>query len=799
MIGRKSLIFAALIILLVAAGLGGYWRLLPKYSGSVTLAGLNRPVEIVRDANAVPHIFAENAADAYFALGYVHAQDRLWQMELTRRAGAGRLAEVLGERAVAKDRYLRTLGLYRLAEAMFETASPEVRAALEAYAAGVNGWLATRRSALPPEFILLRFEPEPWRPADSLFWSRLMALRLGRNQRNEHLRACIAQELTAKGLTSELLDELWPEAPPGAPVTLSSVTHGARPVLDALLSPLITPLAADSGSNGWIVHGHLTETGKPILANDPHLRFSAPVLWYLSRIDAPGLTLTGVTVPGVPFTILGHNGTIAWGMTNAGGDVEDLFVEIVDPNDPNNYLTPDGPRRFETRQEIIRVKGGKTVVITVRETRHGPVISDVMKDAACVTDTSRVVALATPALRSDDRTVEALSAINRAQNWEDFRAAAARFHTPHANLFFAAVDGDIGFISSGRIPIRKTGDGRMPVPGADGKFDWEGFIPVEDLPQAHNPPSGRIVNANNRIVGDSYPYLITRDVALPFRAERIVEVLEGQVAHGVGDSQNLQRDILSTPARRLLPLMLRVIPTSERGHQAVKMLSEWDFLMRRERPEPLLYTAWLRWLVVTLAEDEIGEALLADYVGLVFRPDPRFVETVLTRHRHWCDDIATPREETCEEQLAVALDRALDEIATDLGPDIDAWRWGALHQATFTHTVLTHVPVLAWLADLSIESDGGDHTVNRGTTRRDKSPDQFSHTDGSGYRAVYDLSNLDSSRFMISTGQSGNFLSRHYSNLLDRWRDGRYIRIAGRRDEIADTAIGILSLQPASP
>ena len=618
----------------------------------------------------------------------------------------------------------------------------------------------------------------------------------GDTTRNEHLRACIAQELAAKKLPPKLLDELWPEDPPGAPITLADATFGTGPVLDAVRGSLVTPLAADSGSNGWIVNGSLTGTGKPILANDPHLRFGAPILWYLARIEAPGLTLTGVTAPGVPFTILGHNGSIAWGITNAGGDVEDLFLETVDPDDPRNYLTPDGPRPFVMRQEEIRVKGGRTVSITVRETRRGPVISDVRKDAACVADASLVVALATPALRTDDRTIEALFAINRAQNWEDFRTAAASFHTPQQNLFFAASDGDIGFIAAGRIPIRKAGDGRMPVPGAGGEYDWVGFIPVEELPQAHNPPSGRIVNANNRIVGDGYPYLITRDWALPYRAERITEVLEGQARHGVGDSQDLQRDILSTPARGLLPLMLRATPTSERGRQAVKLLSGWNFEMRRERPEPLLYTAWLRRLVVALAEDEIGEALLADYMGLVFRPDPRFVETVLTRHRHWCDDIGTPMAESCEEQLAVALDRALDEITATLGADIHAWRWGALHQATFTHRVLTHVPVIAWLADLSIESDGGDHTVNNGKTRRDKSPDNFSHTNGSSYRAIYDLSDLDNSRFMIVTGQSGNFVSPHYRDLLRRWRDVRYIRIAGARDEVADKGIGTLLLVP---
>ena len=449
----KFLSVVAVLVALLLAGLGGgyLWvrTSLPQINGSVTLAGLDSPVEIVRDADAVPHIFAKNPKDAYFALGYVHAQDRLWQMEFLRRLGAGRLAEVLGESAVDTDRFIRTLGLYRFAEAILETTSPEVRVALEAYAAGVNAWLATRSGLLPPEFILLRFEPEPWRPADSLVWSRLMALRLGRNWKTELLRARLAGKVPPKSL-----DELWPGDPPGAPVTLASATHGARLALDALWNAIEAGLATDSGSNGWVVHGSLTETGKPILANDPHLRFGAPVLWYLARIEAPGLTVTGVTVPGVPFTLLGHNGSIAWGFTNAGGDVEDLFVETVDPNDPTNYLAPEGSRPFVMRREVIGVKGGKTIAMTVRETRHGPVISDVSKDTARVADTGRVIALATPALRPDDRTMEALFAINRAQNWEDFRAATAKFHTPQQNLFFAATDGDIGFISPGRIPVR---------------------------------------------------------------------------------------------------------------------------------------------------------------------------------------------------------------------------------------------------------------------------------------------------------------------------------------------------------
>ena len=619
-----------------------------------------------------------------------------------------------------------------------------------------------------------------------------MALRLGRNWRTELVRPYLAEVLKSKGLAPELLDELWPEDPPGSPITLAGATPDAGAALAAIRDALPDALLSDGASNGWVLHGRLTETGKPILANDPHLRFGAPILWYLARIEAPGLTVTGATVPGVPLTVLGHNGRIAWGMTNAGGDVADLFVETVDPKDPGRYVTPDGPRPFVSRQEIIRVKGGETITMTVRETRHGPVISEVSAAAARLSGAGQVVALATPALGPHDRTVEALFAINRAQDWGEFRAAAANFHAPHQNLFFAATDGDIGFISAGRIPLRQAGDGGMPVSGADGGHDRQGFIPFEMLPQAHNPPSGRIVNANNRLVDDGYPYLITRDWPEPFRAERIVEALEAKDVHTLADSERLQMDVLSAAARRLLPQMLKVTPTETRGRRAVALLSAWNHEMRRGRPEPLIYAAWLRQLVRALAEDELGEAFAA-YAKLGYSRRATFVEAALARNRHWCDDVATAATETCDSRLALALDRALDEIAAAQGPDMAAWRWGASHRATFVHRILTQVPILRWLADLSIESDGGEHTISRGKFRG--GGDQpYAHVDGSGFRAVYDLSDLDRSRFMIATGQSGNLLSTHYRDLLRPWRDGRYLRIAGDPEEIA----GRLSLRPAA-
>lgn len=643
----------------------------------------------------------------------------------------------------------------------------------------MNAWLETHRGALPPEFYLLRYRPEAWTPTDPLLWSRLMAVRLGRNAGAERVRLRVAEALDANGLPPELIRDLWPGSEPGAPTTVAS----------AVALPRQTP-DKDSGSNGWVVHGSRTATGKPILANDPHLRFGAPILWYLVHLEAPGLRLTGATVPGVPFMILGHNGAIAWGMTNGGGDVEDYFLEEAVPGDPSYYRTPDGPKPFETRREIIQVKDGAPVEITVRRTRHGPVMSDLLPQPQ-----GGIAALASPALRGDDRTVEAVHGFHRARNWRDFEAAARDFHTPHTNLFFASTEGDIGLVSAGRIPIRAAGDGFMPVPGASGGFDWSGFVPMAAMPKPHNPARGWIVNANNRIVTDDYPYLIARHWGPPYRARRIVETLAAQPAHDLDASQALQNDPLSTAARQVLPLMLDFRVTDPRARKAAAMLSEWDHVMRRGQPEPLLFEAWLRHLSRALIADELGGAGAKDYQRLVHRPGAGFLAAALSGDGRWCDDIATRRAETCSEQLEAALVAAITELMADLGPGMTDWRWGDRHRARFNHPVLTHVPLLSWLTDLSIESDGGDYTVNRGMTAGQGHEAPQTHLDGSGYRAIYDLSDLENSRFIIATGRSGNILSRHYRSFLTRWRDGGFVTIPGGR--IRGTRAPHLRLEPA--
>jgi penicillin amidase len=782
-----------------AAAIGFWlWSSLPPEEGSETVVGIAAPVEIHRDGWGIPRIEAKSVDDAYFGLGYVHAQDRLWQMEGTRRLGQGRLAELVGERGLASDKFMRLLGLYRLAERQAETAPPEVKAALQAYAAGVNAWIDGHPGSLPPEYALLRFKPEAWRPADSLVWIKLMATRLSGNWREELLRARMLKVLSPDQVTA-----LWPPYPDSAPSTLSLSTAalapaaggrpmdfaGLRPLLDAVAAADPEPPLPQGESNGWVLSGEHTASGKPILANDPHLAFSAPILWYLARLEAPGFSVAGATVPAMPFHIVGHNDRIAWGMTSVGTDMEDLFVEKVDPNDGDRYLTPDGSQPFGKREEKILVRDEPEVILTVRSTHHGPVLSDLL---AVDQDEGTVLALQTVYMdqSTPDETPAGLLGVNRATDWASFTAALRHIGAPEQNILYADREGNIGYAAPGNVPVRGSGKGLIPSPGWDGKGDWKGYLPFDSLPLAYNPAAGEIVNANNRVwSGPNLPFL-TEDWASPQRAERILELLAAKPSQSPESSAAIQLDRQSLLARQLLPAMMAgVEPTSDVQRQVLSMLKAWDGQMTRDRPEPLIFTAWLRAFGRAVYGDDLGD-LVEDYWGL--RND--FLATVLDGSAAaWCDDKTTPEAESCATIAGRALGKAVDDLTTRLGKDPMAWHWGDLHRAAFRNALLTGLPLLGKLADLSIPTDGADDTVNRGSTSL-QGPRPYDHIHGAGLRAVFDLSDLERSRFMIATGQSGNFVSGHYRDMLTPWRDGQSVTL-GLKPE--DGREKVLRLAPA--
>ena len=778
-------LLAALLVLLVA---GVFWlrTSLPRVQGSVTLPGLSAPVEVVRDRDAVPHIYAKSSEDALFALGYVHAQDRLFQMDFQRRVGAGRLSEVLGEATVETDKFLRTLGVYRVAERTLPNLSAETRGALDAYAAGVNAFLGARRGALPPEFLVLGYEPEPWSPADSLVWLKMMAWDLGSNWDDELLRARLLEELPP-----ERVAELWPPYPGDAPVMLPdfSALYKTLP-LTALWATSPKPLPPGAGSNNWVVNGGKSVTGAPLLANDPHLALQSPALWYFAHLSAPGLEVTGATLPGLPLVVLGRTDRFAWGFTNTGPDTQDLFIEQLGPDE--RYRTPDGWEYLRVREEIVRVKDQPDVRLTVRETRHGPLISDVVAAAGEVAGNRGAryaLAFAWTSLRSDDLSMQAGLELNQAQNWSDFTEALRGFHAPQQNIVYADVEGNIGMYAPARVPIRRNGDGLVPVPGWTGEYDWTGFIPYGELPHVLNPPSGQIVTANHKLIPDSYPHFLTHDWSEPYRAERIMALLNAQERHSLASFRDVQADQYSGMANDFLPFLLGVPVDGAEAKALQNRLSAWNGEMSPDAPEPLIFSLWYRTFTRLVLEDDLG-ALFKDYWG--FRPI--FFRNVIGGRTHWCDNTETLETETCELLAATALRQTAQALADgDAKGDGEDHDWGDVHYADHDHLVFADTP-LAPLFNLRIPNGGDAFTVNAARYAVDE--DGAAQTSGPGFRAVYDLADLERSRFIQPTGQSGNPLSRHYRDFLERWAAVEYLEVVTARERVDEDALGTLTLTP---
>jgi penicillin amidase len=760
MIRRITAGFLALL-LVAAGGLYLYLRSsLPQVSGRLVLAGPKAEIRIARDPVGVPAIVADDDEDAAFGLGFVHAQDRLFQMELMRRTGAGRLAEVFGEPVLPIDREMRVLGLYRAAAAEIPLLSPEVDRAFAAYANGVNAFLATRKGVLPPEFLLLRFAPEPWREADSLVWGKLIALQLEGNFRGELVRAGLARTVSPADLAL-----LYPEYPKDGPTTLAAL----RPLYRRLaLARLDTALPQAAGpvyeSNNWVVDGRHSKSGKPLLANDPHLPLAAPGVWYLARLETPHRAIAGATAPGVPLVVIGHNDRIAWGFTTTTSDVEDLFIEKVDPGDPSRYLTPQGTAPFQVRRETIRVRGAAPTEIAVRATRHGPVLSDLLPPG--VADPGTALALAATFLVPGDKSAQALWRIDRADDWPGFKAALEDFVGPPQNIVYADSGGTIGFIAPGSVPIRKSGDGWMPMPGWTGEYDWQGFIPFAALPAATDPPSGRFVSANNKIVPEGYPYFLSRDWDLPNRALRIAALLDQTPIQTPQSSAAIEADTYSRMAARLVPLMTRIAPADRLARAAVGELRRWDFHMVRGAVAPLLFTAWLREFSRAVLYGRFGEAI-ARYWDL----KPEVMEMVLTRRPDWCAAAHAPTADHCAQVLARSLDAALADLRRAHGDDIAAWRWGQAHRAVFANPVLSRVPLLARWVERRIATSGGYDTLDRGPSDIRDRRDPFAQSFGAGLRIVTDLADPRGSRMIVAPGQSGNPLSPHFADLVERWRD----------------------------
>ncbi len=808
-------LFTGLLALGAFALFVAYWfleRSIPDYSEDFSVSGLSAPVEIVRNNSSVPHIFGKTEEDVFYALGFVHAQDRLWQMTMLRRTAQGRLSEVFGKRTLKIDELLRRYDLYTLALSSVAAQDAQTQKALEAYARGVNAWIGQvnlgARGRGAPEFFFFSNEIAAWSPADSIAVIKLMALQMSGQLEAEVLRAN-ASILLPEARVADLL----PDDPTQAVTALpdyASLMPGLVPNSDPIqtasgpLSPF-SRLPMAGASNAWAAAPGRAAAGGTLLANDPHLGFTAPAIWYLARLDLPTGGVIGGTIPGVPVVMVGRSAELGWGLTSAYVDDLDVVMEKLNPANPEEYETAEGFVPFETRRSIIQVKDDVPVTITLRWSKAGPILPGSHYNLASVTPAGHVAALSWTALSPADTTMTAAMQIMRSKTVAEAIAAGRLFIAPAQNLMLADKTG-IAMQVIGAVPRRDPGhatQGRMPALGTDPKNRWLGTFPYETNPRILDPSSGILGNTNNKTVDLPFPEHLSFLWGDTQRIQRWLTLMKTREVHTRESFIEAQLDTVSPAARTVLPLIGADLwftgeaapeGTPERLRQrALQLLAEWNGEMNEHLPEPLIYMAWLRSLNTRLIQDELGP-LAEEFT----HPDPIFIERVyrnINGASAWCDVIQSAAVESCADLARIALDEALIQLTETYGPNPETWRWGSAHQATHDHPVLGDVPLLKWFVNIHQSTSGGDFTLMRGRTKGE-GPNPYLNVHGAGYRGVYDFADPDSSVFVISTGQSGHPMSRNYDDLGELWRRGEYVPMSLDPELARAAAVGISHLTP---
>ena len=817
-------IVTGVLVLGLAATFLLYWffsRSVPDYNETLTVRGISGDVEIVRNSAVVPHIFGPTDKDVYFGLGLAHAQDRLWQMMMLRRTAQGRLSELFGPRTVRVDELLRRFDFYALSVRSAAAQDDYTKAALQAYSAGVNAWLQKvkegARGRGAPEFWL--FEPAiaPWQPADSIAIGKLMALRLSTHLENEVLRARTSQMVSDERLRDLLHDypgdavAALPEyaslfAPPGAErVVFNGLPAGAEDIRTNPFSP-IRHRNFGGASNAWAAAPSRSAAGGTLLANDPHLEFDAPSIWYLARLELETGGIIGGTIPGAPAMLVGRSDDLGWALTSTGADDQDVFIERLNPDNPEEALTPQGWRPLASRRSIINVKDAEPVAVTLRWSENGPILPGAHYSLGEVTPRGHVASVAWTALRSDDTTMSSLLQLMRAGSVDEALAAGENFVAPPQNL--TVVDRErVAMKVIGQLPRRAARHqtlGRMPAPGWLAENRWQGSLGYTANPEFKDPEGGILGNTNNKITDRPFPFHVSHDWEDTQRVQRWQRLMQTREVHTRESFIEAQLDTVSVTARTLLPLVARDLwftgeaaeagTPERRRRDALDLLAGWNGEMNEHLPEPLIYMAWMRALQDRLIRDELGT--LADEFPHL---EPVFVERVFRNvdgAEAWCDVIQSAPEESCSEIARLALDDALLWIQETYGLELGALRWGDAHEATHDHPVLGDVGWVSWIVNIRQSTSGGDNTLLRGRTSG-KDPNPFHNVHGAGYRGVYDFADPDSSVFIISTGQSGHPLSRHYDDLGELWRRGEYIPMTLDPDLARAGAVGITRLVPS--
>ena len=790
------------IVLLALVGFGAFQvyvlQSLAPLTGQAQLNGLSAGVEIQRDASDVTHIHAQNPVDAWRAIGYVHAQERGWQLAFNRQVMHGELSEWLGEPSLETDKLMRTLGIIQAAQAQFDKLPLNTQKALEAYAQGVQAGYASAQWRAP-EFLILGINPvkdmKPWTAVDSVGWALMMALDLGGNWGHEFARWMALQTLST--------DELWTLLPPypgeprGTKVDVAALYQNlgvyAKPSSAKAAAWNQPHLLASStldigvlegkGSNNWVVPGSNTQSGLPLLANDPHLGLSAPAVWYFAGLHAPAgklpdgqthgaLNVVGATLPGLPFVVLGRTQKAAWGFTNTGPDVQDLFLEALEGKD--SYRTPSGQQAFETRKEVIKVKGQGDVVIQVRTTRHGPVISDVQPAYAQFLNKDKyAMAIRWSALDPDNQTIVAGMDANFANSVAELRQAFSQNHSPMQNVVMADSSGKVLFKVAGKMPVRAPNNdlkGMLPAPGWLAQYDWQSWIPYDQTPevsQADIEKQGWHATANQKILPPGYSQFLTNDWTGPERFDRIAQLLSAGSKLNASTMKAIQADVHSLAAERLLPYLQSLSSQHAKAPEALPLLKSFKGDMSRDSAGALIYAVWIDEVTRAILIPKLGETRFKALFGKrSFRPA---IEGILaTQDPSWCGVTG------CQALMNKALDSALDKIVSMQGDKVSAWNWGRAHPALSSHRPFGNVKALAGFFDVVGPSGGDGFTVNVGQYWTHSATMPFATRHAASMRAVYDLANLDESGFIYQTGQSGHPFSSRYQDMKDEWGQVKY-------------------------
>lgn len=798
-----KLILVVVPLLLIVVGAGMLWlsRTLPPKDGNMQVAGISGPVTITKDQNGVPHISGKTRADVATGMGFVHAQERLWQMEVSRMAGRGRLSELFGEATIGTDTWLRTMAIGEAAEASLAVIDEPTMAMLQGYAKGVNAWINRNprefSARFPVEFVVLGAEPEPWTAVDSLISIKMMSVTLSANVGDEVNRLAFAR----LGFSAAEINDLMPHIEADNPLPLPDlsallgldigplekpVTEAGLDQPDAVKMAYFDQITDVRASNNWVVSGSRTESGMPIVANDPHLGLMAPAIWYLARLEVTEelgepVNLVGASLPGAPFVFLGRNDNVAWGFTNTAADVQDIFIERVNADNPNEYLTPSGVQTLGSVEETIKVKGGKDVVFTRQFSRHGPILPGTYKNIQDYLPENTIAALQWVALAHDDTTANAGPALFAAKTVTDYQDLMEVFLTPMQSMVVADSQGNIGFIAPGRVPVRGAANqvkGRAPVPGWNAVYDWVGTIDYANLPRDNNPLNGAIGTANTKIVGPEYPEFLTFDWEEPYRQDRIDElVINANEPHTMETSRMAQADIHSAALSGLRDRFIKVLQGVELSVEQeglLRRLEKWDGQMKAGASAPLIMTAWMRQAYIEVFSDELGPAF-KDWMKTRGRVLERLADGETARN--WCDRASTEPVEQCGQVLADALTNAVSDLKTRYGEDANEWDWAEIHYAHGAHRPFSEVGLLAPLFDVDIAHQGGPFTLDRGEVTLNDEDEPYANTHAASYRGIYDLSDLNKSTFMHTTGQSGIVFSRHYRDFAGPWAKVQAITI----------------------